>query len=247
MEENTMELSENSVQATAAETKMQETAAENNTGDAKANYTPETDATKRYSERLNKDRAKIRQEFERELNMYKDIEASLKAMGYEGANSEALLEEIKKRNENTADDAGSGENSADMIADNGDYDEKILTNPIVQRALEVAAIHKRMQDLDAIKKAYPECNATDSRNIGEVFTRLMQTGEIDAVVAYEAQMAYNKRQGVQKVETMGSVKADEINAVKDFYTPEEAGKFTRKDYERNPGLWEKVRNSMLRW
>ena len=35
--------------------------------------------------------------------------------------------------------------------------------------------------------------------------------------------------------------------LKDYYTIEEVDKFTKKDYDENIGLWEKVRESMLKW
>ena len=185
--------------------------------------------TKKYSERLNKDRAKIRQEYENELNSYENMQNALRELGYEGENPDELIEsmrsEVQKRN------------SEDLRAQEA----------IVQRALDIALMHKRMKDLEAIKAVYPECEETDSMNIGEVFINLMQTGKVDALTAYEAQMAYNKRNAVEKVESMGKAASRGVNIQKDYYTPEESQRFTRKDYERNPGLWEKVRNSMLRW
>lgn len=46
-------------------------------------------------------------------------------------------------------------------------------------------------------------------------------------------------------ETAGSMKSVQVdNAVKDFYTSEEAKKFTNEDYDRNPALWEAVQRSM---
>lgn len=47
----------------------------------------------------------------------------------------------------------------------------------------------------------------------------------------------------------GSVKDNKTmpNEVKDFYTPEEAKKFTKKDFDRNPKLFQAVKNSMTKW
>lgn len=49
--------------------------------------------------------------------------------------------------------------------------------------------------------------------------------------------------------TMGSMKNNDSgdSGVKDFYTPEEARKFTKKDYDNNPALFKAVENSMLKW
>ena len=49
--------------------------------------------------------------------------------------------------------------------------------------------------------------------------------------------------------TMGSLKnpTSDDNGVKDFYSPEEARKFTKKDFDENPALWAAVNNSMTKW
>ena len=60
---------------------------------------------------------------------------------------------------------------------------------------------------------------------------------------------YQKQQPKNQVETVGSVKntGTPENGVKDFYTPEEARKFTVDDYNKNPELWKKVNESRLHW
>ena len=52
-----------------------------------------------------------------------------------------------------------------------------------------------------------------------------------------------------KVETMGSMKNTTSNdtGVKDFYTRDEALKFTQKDFDKNPALYKAVTESMLKW
>ena len=48
---------------------------------------------------------------------------------------------------------------------------------------------------------------------------------------------------------MGSMKNNtaDNNAVKDFYSYEEASKFTKKDFDKNPALHEAVKKSMPKW
>lgn len=59
---------------------------------------------------------------------------------------------------------------------------------------------------------------------------------------------YSKNQPKPKVENPGSMKnTNSSNDVKEFYTPEEASKFTRADYDKNPKLLEAVENSMTLW
>lgn len=60
---------------------------------------------------------------------------------------------------------------------------------------------------------------------------------------------YNKMQPKKEVQTMGSVKNNipTETGVKDFYTRDEALKFTKKDFDNNPALFKAVEQSMLRW
>lgn len=70
-----------------------------------------------------------------------------------------------------------------------------------------------------------------------------------ATPAREVYDLYQKMQNAETYTTPGSVKntgtADD--GVKDFYTPEEAAKFTVKDFNDNPKLWQKVNESRMRW
>ena len=60
---------------------------------------------------------------------------------------------------------------------------------------------------------------------------------------------YTQYKPKPKVETMGSMKNTTSNdtGVKDFYTRDEALKFTKKDFDKNPALFKAVENSMLKW
>jgi hypothetical protein len=48
---------------------------------------------------------------------------------------------------------------------------------------------------------------------------------------------------------MGSMKnsVSTDNGVKDFYSRDEALKFTQKDFDKNPALFDAVRKSMYKW
>ena len=60
---------------------------------------------------------------------------------------------------------------------------------------------------------------------------------------------YAKTQPKKEIRTMGSMKNNNSadNGVKDFYTPEEARKFTRKELDENPALFAALESSMKRW
>ena len=60
---------------------------------------------------------------------------------------------------------------------------------------------------------------------------------------------YAKTQTKKEIKPMGSMKTNSStdNGIKDFYTPEEARRFTKKDYDSNPALFAAVEKSMLKW
>ncbi len=53
----------------------------------------------------------------------------------------------------------------------------------------------------------------------------------------------------KEIHTMGSMKStvSQDNGLKDFYSYEEAVKFTKKDFDKNPELYKKVQESMTKW
>ena len=60
---------------------------------------------------------------------------------------------------------------------------------------------------------------------------------------------YNKTQPKREIKPMGSMKNNNSGdkGVKDFYTVDEARKFTKKDFDENPALFAAVEKSMHRW
>lgn len=59
---------------------------------------------------------------------------------------------------------------------------------------------------------------------------------------------YSKTQPKKEIKPMGSMKhtTPEVG-VKEFYTRDEALKFTKSDFDKNPALYKAVRESMLKW
>lgn len=70
-----------------------------------------------------------------------------------------------------------------------------------------------------------------------------------AVPVKEVYDLYRKSQPGKDIKTMGSMKngAAQEPEVKDFYSADEARKFTKADFDRNPKLFEAVCNSMTKW
>lgn len=60
---------------------------------------------------------------------------------------------------------------------------------------------------------------------------------------------YRKTQPKKEIKTMGSMKNTDSgdNGVKDFYTLEEARRFTKADFDKNPALYKAVEKSMQKW
>lgn len=60
---------------------------------------------------------------------------------------------------------------------------------------------------------------------------------------------YNKMKPKKEIRTMGSMKQTEVpdTGVKDFYSYEEAVKFSKEDFDKNPELYKAVQKSMLKW
>ena len=60
---------------------------------------------------------------------------------------------------------------------------------------------------------------------------------------------YAKTQPKKEVKSMGSMKSSttQDNGLKDYYSYEEAMKFTKKDFDNNPELYKRVQQSMPKW
>lgn len=59
---------------------------------------------------------------------------------------------------------------------------------------------------------------------------------------------YNKTQPKKEFKNPGSIKQTTVDkGVKDFYSREEALKFTKEDFDKNPALFEAVEKSMRKW
>ena len=60
---------------------------------------------------------------------------------------------------------------------------------------------------------------------------------------------YNNMQPRKEVHTIGSMRNTDSsdNGVKDFYTRDEALKFTKADFDKNPALYKAVQKSMQKW
>lgn len=59
---------------------------------------------------------------------------------------------------------------------------------------------------------------------------------------------FNQTQPKKEIKPMGSIKSTTVdNGVKEFYSFEEASKFTKEDFDKNPALFKAVEKSMQKW
>ena len=100
---------------------------------------------------------------------------------------------------------------------------------------------ERAQELDKIGASQEVYNSQEFKNFAKQFR-----DDIPVAKIYET---YTKTQPKQEYKTMGSVKnsTSTDSAIKDIYSYEEASKFSRKDFDKNPALYEAVKRSMAKW
>lgn len=100
---------------------------------------------------------------------------------------------------------------------------------------------ERNQELSKIGVTEDVYNSKEFKDFSAKFNSNTSVTEI-----YEM---YNKMQPKKEIRTMGSMtnNASDDKGVKDFYTRDEAMKYTKEDFDKNPELFKAVERSMLKW
>lgn len=117
--------------------------------------------------------------------------------------------------------------------------------PREKALFEVLANHRntaeRNRELEAVGITEEVYNSKEYQDFARQFTKDVPVSKV-----YEL---YQKTQPQKEIKPMGSMKntnsAD--NGVKEYYSPEEARKFTKADYDKNPALYDAVVKSMSKW
>ena len=110
---------------------------------------------------------------------------------------------------------------------------------------KVLANHRRKTEMDrelsSIGITEDVYNSSEFKEFSKMFNPTTPVKEI-----YDL---YRKKQPQKEYKTMGSMKNTDSSdsGVKDFYTVEEARKFTKADYDKNPALFAAVERSMQKW
>ena len=100
---------------------------------------------------------------------------------------------------------------------------------------------ERARELSSIGVTEDVYNSEDFKSFASKFNPTTPVKDV-----YEI---YQKTQPKKEYKTMGSIKntPTDNGAVKDYYSPEEARKFTVKDFEKNPELYKRVVESSYKW
>lgn len=215
----------------------------NKTQDAAANSVKRT-RTKEYSDRINKIRNEAAQKTEtlnNELAKYKNLEKVLKDSGYKGNNAQELAYEIMAQNEGISIEEA---RRAEQLKQ-AEQRRLINESPEVIKAKEIIKQAALDNDLKMIKQAYPDVDVQSPLELGETFISLMATGRIDALTAYEAQLAMENRNKKPVPPSTGDIKTTG-SAEKDYFTSAEVDKLPESAYD-DPKIMKKIRASMLRW
>lgn len=99
---------------------------------------------------------------------------------------------------------------------------------------------ERIQELAKIGVTEDVYNSKEFRDFASKFSSNTTVTDIYNI--------YNKLQSRKEVQPMGSMKNTTVESgVKDFYSRDEALKFTKADFDKNPELYKAVEKSMLKW
>lgn len=109
---------------------------------------------------------------------------------------------------------------------------------------ELAEYHKAEVQHKELSKIGVTEDVYNSKEFKEFASQFNSNTPITTIYGYYSQMQPKK-----DVKPMGSVRntTQQDTGVKDFYTRDEALKFTKKDLDANPDLMKAIEKSMLKW
>lgn len=100
---------------------------------------------------------------------------------------------------------------------------------------------ERTKELASIGVSADEYNSSDFKDFASKFNSNISITDVYNI--------YMKTQPKKEIKPMGSMKsnATENSGIKDYYSYEEASKFSKRDFDNNPALYDAVRKSMTKW
>ncbi len=119
-------------------------------------------------------------------------------------------------------------------------EQQVLDHPLVKEAVHLLKQTRFEQDLAKVREAYPGLAAQSPVEVGEIYCRLMASGQIDPVVAYEAQMAADRRQNPVPDDM---VSAHSAGGTSLYYSSRELDRLTKQDL-KDPDVFRKAMQSL---
>ena len=100
---------------------------------------------------------------------------------------------------------------------------------------------ERTKELASIGVTADEYNSSEFKDFASKFNPNISITDVYNI--------YMKTQPKKEIKPMGSIKSSvaDNGGIKDFYTYEEASKFTKADFDKNPALYKKVQECMQNW
>jgi hypothetical protein len=220
--------------------------------------------------KLERAKAKMRREFEEEYAGYKEAEAVLNA-GLGTSNIGDATNELKEfykqkgvdipryQPEVTYSDEEVGvlaNHEAQKIIDAG-FDEVIdEVNRLAEKGLDGMSTKEKRLFKQLADYRQREESRIELAQIGvgaevlddadfQAFEKKLNPN-MSAKEKYEMYLQTKPKAHIEPIGSMRGIKTGEP-AVKEFYTHEEAMKFTKADFDKNPALFKAVTNSMQKW
>lgn len=214
--------------------------------------------------RLSRNTAKIRKEYE---NKYGQLESVLRAgTGKEDVTeiTDTFREFYAKKGINMPTEPSYSEKDIAVLARaeaediiNSGFDEVVeevdrlmevgLENMSPRERAVFSSLAKYRQDNERMKELSAigvTADVYESKEFNDFAKKFGPETSITEIYSY-----FSKMQPKKEVKTMGSMKnsTSEEGTVKDFYSRDEAMRFTKQDFDKNPALYKAVQQSMLKW
>lgn len=129
------------------------------------------------------------------------------------------------------------ERLADIGVENMTAREKALFKVLAEHRQNA----ERVKELSGIGVTEDVYNSDDFKSFASKFNPTTPVKDVYDI--------YRKTQPHKEFKTMGSMKSNPTDngAIKDYYSPEEARKFTTEDFNKNPELYKRVVESSYKW
>lgn len=209
----------------------------------------------------------LNRKHQKELQKYKSVENTLK-QGMKLDNIDDISRELnkfyKEQGVEITSNADYHDDREDKILAKADADEIIALgeNEMIRRANELAGLKRnareneefmilgenltRIEAKKELKQKGIDEAILDSSDFKEFASQFNSNIKMSDIYDIYSKTKGLKRKQPRPMESLAN-NTSATNEVKDFYTRDEALKFTVKDFDRNPKLYEAVEKSMENW